>query len=72
MTLAELWLLFPIELVQHNSEWAVWYAEEESALSSLLGDIIQRLDHIGSTAVQGLDFEATSTEARDFLGKMKE
>jgi GrpB-like predicted nucleotidyltransferase (UPF0157 family)/GNAT superfamily N-acetyltransferase len=54
MTLAELWQLFPIELVEHDPAWRDWYAVEESALNVLLGDVIERIDHIGSTAVEGL------------------
>jgi GrpB-like predicted nucleotidyltransferase (UPF0157 family) len=54
MTLKELWRLFPIELVPHNPTWANWYSEEEKALSTLLCDIVIQIDHIGSTAVDGL------------------
>jgi len=55
LTLAELWQLFPIELVPHNPAWARWYAEAAAELTALLGDGIVRLSHIGSTAVPGLE-----------------
>lgn len=54
MTLEELWQLFPVELVAHNTEWSKWYAEEKAALAVLLGNAIHRIDHIGSTAIEGL------------------
>ena len=54
MTLDELWQLFPIELVPHSEAWAGYYTDEESRLRSLLGDSIEQIDHIGSTAVPGL------------------
>ncbi|MDR0839994.1 MAG: GNAT family N-acetyltransferase [Christensenellaceae bacterium] len=54
LPLEELWRLFPIELAEHDSSWADWYAEEKIALQSLLGDCAARIDHIGSTAVDGL------------------
>ena len=55
LTLAELWQLFPIELVPHNPAWARWYVEAAAELNALLGDGIVRLCHIGSTAVPGLE-----------------
>jgi GrpB-like predicted nucleotidyltransferase (UPF0157 family) len=54
MSLEELWQLFPVELVPHNPAWANQYAEEESQLTALLDGSMQRIDHIGSTAVPGL------------------
>jgi GrpB-like predicted nucleotidyltransferase (UPF0157 family) len=54
MSLEELWRLFPIELSEHNPIWGDWYAEEHASLSELLGDRIVQIDHIGSTAVNGL------------------
>jgi GrpB-like predicted nucleotidyltransferase (UPF0157 family) len=54
MTLAELWQLFPIELVPSDPRWPDWYTDEHSALASLLGDRVAHLHHIGSTSVPGL------------------
>jgi GrpB-like predicted nucleotidyltransferase (UPF0157 family) len=54
LTLKELWQLFPIELVQHNPEWHRWYEDERQALLALLGSAAGRIDHIGSTAVDGM------------------
>lgn len=55
MTLEELWQLFPIELVEHQSAWAGQYAEMESVLFSILRSYkIVRTSHIGSTSVEGM------------------
>jgi Uncharacterized conserved protein len=55
MTLAELWELFPIILKEHRSEYKRWYEEEEQQLTKLFADFpIQRINHIGSTSVEGL------------------
>lgn len=54
MTLEELWQLFPIELSGHDPAWAGWYEDEKAALLEALGDAVARIDHIGSTAVAGI------------------
>jgi GrpB-like predicted nucleotidyltransferase (UPF0157 family) len=54
LTLDELWQLFPIQLVEHDPAWADWYEEEKAALLTILGDKVARIDHIGSTSVDGL------------------
>lgn len=55
MTLAELWELFPIVLKEHSPKYAEWYEEEKQNLTELLADFgLQRIDHIGSTSVEGL------------------
>ncbi len=55
MTLEELWELFPIFLVEHNDAWRQQYEEIEGRLVELLSDcVIQRISHIGSTAVDGI------------------
>ncbi|MEA4927036.1 MAG: GrpB family protein [Syntrophomonadaceae bacterium] len=54
LTLEELWHLFPIELTEHNPAWAEWYEDEKSALLAILGDLVKRIDHIGSTSVNGI------------------
>ena len=38
MTLAELWELFPIFLVQHDDKWENYYKEIESSIIYLLSD----------------------------------
>lgn len=53
MTLEELWKLFPICLISHQPCWKHWYAEEEKLLKSRITDI-ERLSHIGSTAVNSI------------------
>ena len=55
MTLAELWELFPIFLVQHDDKWENYYKEIESSIIYLLSDYpVERISHIGSTAIQGI------------------
>lgn len=55
MSLEELWDLFPIFLVEHDDKWDLFYAEIESALKSILSDCpIERISHIGSTAISGI------------------
>ena len=51
MTLEELWKLFPIVLVPHNSQWHMWAAEEIRLLSSILAKYSPAINHIGSTAI---------------------
>lgn len=55
MTLEELWELFPIELVEHRSEWAEQYERMEARLANILracGAV--RISHVGSTAIDGI------------------
>ena len=54
MTLEELWQLFPIILSAHNPDWKKYYEEEKAALENSFGDLLVRIEHIGSTAVEGL------------------
>ena len=55
MTLEELWELFPILLVKHDARWGRQYAEMEAKLLELLsGFPVERISHIGSTAVDGI------------------
>ncbi len=54
MSLEELWQLFPIQLSEHNPDWAIWYEKERSRLASILGQSVAQIDHIGSTYVDAL------------------
>ena len=55
MTLNELWELFPVFLVPHNERWAEYYADMQDFLHTILFDFrIQRISHIGSTAVHDI------------------
>ena len=54
MTLEELWQLFPIILSEHNSDWTNYYNEEKALLEKQFGSLLVRINHIGSTAVDGL------------------
>lgn len=55
MSLEELWDLFPIFLVEHNDKWDLFYDEIEIVLKSILSDCpVERISHIGSTAISGI------------------
>ncbi len=55
MSLGELWELFPVFLVAHNDKWNLFYDEIESFLrTALAGYPIERISHIGSTAISGI------------------
>ena len=55
MSLKELWELFPIILKEHNSQYKEWYKIEERHLFSCIkNEDIKRINHIGSSAVEGL------------------
>lgn len=55
MTLEELWQLFPIILTEHSDNWKMWYQEEELRLRGILqGQQVVRINHIGSTAIDGI------------------
>lgn len=55
MSLEELWELFPIILKEHNSQYKNWYETEKQIIINNIeaGNII-RINHIGSSAVEGL------------------
>lgn len=54
MSLAELWQLFPIILREHNPDYRQWYEQQAQALGHIFGASVQRINHIGSTAVPHL------------------
>lgn len=55
MSLEELWELFPIFLVPPNDKWNGFYEEMRSFLQSILLECpIERISHIGSTAISGI------------------
>ena len=54
MTNEERWQLFPIILTKHDPAWKERYQTEEASLMSALQADISRIDHIGSTSVEGL------------------
>ena len=41
----------PVELVPHSPHWAEMAAAETRALKGALGDVLVRVEHIGSTAI---------------------
>lgn len=55
MSREELWKLFPISLVAHCDKWQLHYDEIQFFLKDrLAGYPIERISHIGSTAVAGI------------------
>lgn len=55
MTLEELWQLFPIILREHNIYYKDWYEiEKQQLLNCIDRKTIMRINHIGSSAVEGL------------------
>ncbi|MEY8517699.1 GrpB family protein [Lachnospiraceae bacterium 29-84] len=55
MSKEELWELFPIALVPHTSKWKLYYNEMEILLKDILSKYaIERISHIGSTAISGI------------------
>ena len=55
MTKEELWQLHPIFLVEHDDKWKEYYSEMESSIKELLsGFPVDRISHIGSTAIQNI------------------
>lgn len=54
MTKKELWQLFPIVLTEHKDFWKDWYQEEAERLMAILQNEKVRLNHIGSTAIEGI------------------
>lgn len=46
--------LFPILLEEHNPEWKEYFLKEKDHLQSIFGDKMVRINHIGSSAVDGL------------------
>jgi len=55
MTLEELWELFPIIIREHNPCYKEWYLTEKSEIEKAIDkSIFRRINHIGSSAVEGL------------------
>lgn len=54
MTLEELWQLFPIVLTPHQPKWKDWAKVEIDNLSALLPEYAPIINHIGSTAIPGI------------------
>lgn len=54
LTNEELWQLFPVIISEYKDYWKDYYTAEEKILNSILSDTIERIHHIGSTAVPGL------------------
>ena len=53
MTLEELWQLFPIFLIEHQSCWKEWYAQEAAFVKNVIPKD-KRISHIVSTAISSI------------------
>ncbi|MCY6958334.1 GrpB family protein [Clostridium brassicae] len=55
MSLEELWKLFPIILKEHSPSYKEWYLVEKDEIVNIIGkNNIKRINHIGSSAIEGL------------------
>lgn len=60
MTAAELGQLFPVVLEEYNDAWPEFYRAEEKRIAEAFAlREIERMDHIGSTAIPGLKAKPT-------------
>lgn len=48
-----------LEISDYQDEWARMFEEEEQRLKTALGSFAARIDHVGSTAVQGMAAKPT-------------
>ncbi|MFW5838424.1 MAG: GrpB family protein [Bacillota bacterium] len=56
LSLSELWELFPINLKPYNPMYKRIYKQESSKIERLLSHLdVQRISHIGSTAIEGIE-----------------
>jgi len=55
MSLNELWELFPVIIKEHNAHYKDWYGiEKQNIMDNISQENIVRINHIGSSAVEGL------------------
>jgi len=47
-------VIVPAEVVEYDPRWAVWFEEITAGLTPYLVDLPHRIEHVGSTAVEGL------------------
>lgn len=60
LTIEELGHLFPIEIVPYDKKWSDFFLEEKKLIQRTLGErIALRIEHFGSTAVEGLAAKPT-------------
>ena len=48
-------MIAPAEVVSYDPRWPLWFAEIAAVLEPHLGDLPHVIEHVGSTAVPGLD-----------------
>ncbi|KIV57716.1 hypothetical protein AM501_02900 [Aneurinibacillus migulanus] len=60
LSLEDLWGLFPVKLESFNPLWKNWFEEEKRCIITTVGkENIERINHIGSTSVEGLTAKPT-------------
>ena len=60
LTTEELGQLFPIEIVPYDKKWSELFSEEKKLIQRTLGEMVAlRIEHFGSTAIEGLASKPT-------------
>lgn len=60
LTTEELGQLFPIEIVPYDKKWSELFSNEKKLIHRILGErVALRIEHFGSTAVEGLAAKPT-------------
>lgn len=54
LSLEELWELFPITFTDYSDRFKDIYCDEEKILKSLIGKLIKRISHVGSTSIKNI------------------
>lgn len=44
----------PVVIVEYDPEWPARFERERERVAAALGDLVERIEHVGSTAVPGL------------------
>src|SRR6185312_14443157 len=63
----------PVKIDEPDPDWPLWYQAEAARIVEALGDVVVRIEHVGSTSVPGLpakpiidiDLQVADTAAED-------
>jgi GrpB-like predicted nucleotidyltransferase (UPF0157 family) len=63
----------PVKIAEPDPDWPLWYQAEAERIVEALGDVVVRIEHVGSTSVPGLpakpiidiDLQVADTAAED-------
>ncbi|EOP73495.1 MULTISPECIES: GrpB family protein [Bacillus] len=56
-----------IEIMSYNPEWKMEFKKIKIMIESYIGDLILRIEHVGSTSVEGLAAKPIIDILRDYL-----